>query len=64
LALYVNNEQVFVPWDYKNMDVKYLLCVFESIYALDVINMLEDLLYQGIPKELHIYDTHDYLNRI
>jgi hypothetical protein len=45
------------------MDAKKHLCVFEGIHVLDVI-MLEDLLYENIPKELHIYDIHDYLNRI
>jgi hypothetical protein len=54
---YVNNEQiiegeqVFVTWDYKGANVKYLPCAFERIYVLDVINMLKDLLYEDIPKE-------------
>ncbi len=46
------------------MDVKYLPCAFEGVYALDVVNMLEYLLYKDIPKELHVYDMHDYFNII
>jgi hypothetical protein len=26
--------------------------------------MLEDLLYNDIPRELHVYNTHDYFNTI
>jgi hypothetical protein len=31
------------------VDAKYLSCAFERIYVLDVVNMLEDLLYKDIP---------------
>jgi hypothetical protein len=48
---------MFITWDYKGADVKYLPCLFEGIYVLDVINMLKDLLYKDIPGELHVYDT-------
>jgi hypothetical protein len=48
---------MFIAWDYKGANVKYLPCLFEGIYVLDVINMLKDLLYKDIPKELHVYDT-------
>ncbi len=70
LTLYVSNEQVvegeqvFVAQDYKGVDVKYLSCVFERVYVLDVINMPKDLLYKDIPMELHVYNTHDYFNTI
>ncbi len=65
LILFVNNEQVtkgeqmFVAW-WKKINVKYMTCEFEGPYALDVINMLKDLLYKDIPREFHVYDTHDY----
>jgi hypothetical protein len=48
---------MFIAWDYKGANVKYLPCLFEGIYLLDVINMLKDLLYKDIPRELHVYDT-------
>ncbi len=70
LTLYVNikqiveGERVFVAWDYKGANVKCLSCPFEGIYILNVINMSKDLLYKGVPKKLHIYDTQDYFNTI
>ncbi len=39
------------------MDVKYLSCVFEKVYVLDVISMPKDLSYKDIPIELHVYHT-------
>ncbi len=70
-TLYVSNEQItkgeqmFVAWDYKGANVKYLPCAFEGVYALNVaMNMLEDSLYKYIPKEFHVYNTHDYFNKI
>jgi hypothetical protein len=32
-------------------------CVFEGIYALNIINMLKDLLFEDIIKEFHVYET-------
>ncbi len=70
MTFYVNNEdvmdgeQMFIVWDYNSVDVKYLPCTFDGIYILDVTNMLEDLLYNDIPRELHVYNTHDYFNTI
>ncbi len=70
LILFVNSEQVtkgeqmFVAWDYKSANVKYMTCAFEGSYALDFINMLKDLLYKDTPRELHVYDTHGYFNTI
>ncbi len=46
------------------MDVKYLPCMFDGIYVLDVMNMPENLLYKGILGDLHVYNTHDYFNTI
>jgi len=70
LILYVSSEQLvkgdqmFVTWDYKSADVKYVLCAFEGLYFLDAINMPKDLLYKDMPKELHVYGTYDYFNTI
>ncbi len=55
---------MFIAWDYEGANVKYLLCSFEGIYALDVINKLKYLLYRDIPRELHVYDTSNYFNTI
>jgi hypothetical protein len=60
----VEGEQMFIAWDYEGANVKYLLCSFEGIYALDVINKLKYLLYRDIPRELHVYDTSNYFNTI
>jgi hypothetical protein len=46
------------------VDIKYLPCTFDDVYVLDVMTMLEDLLYNDIPGELHVYNTHDYFNTI
>jgi hypothetical protein len=54
---------VLIAWDHNGMDVKYLPCAFESIYVLDVTNLLEDLIHEDIFKE-HVYDTCDYFNTI
>jgi hypothetical protein len=54
LTLYVSSEQIikrkqlFVAQDYKGVDVKYLLCAFESICALNVVDIPKDLLYDII----------------
>jgi hypothetical protein len=40
---FINNEHV-VDRDHNGVNVKYFPCIFESIYVLDVTNMLEDLL--------------------
>ncbi len=48
---------MFIAWDYKGANVKYLPCLFEGLYVLDVINMSKYLLYKDIPGELHVYDT-------
>jgi hypothetical protein len=37
---------------------------FDGVHVLDVMNMPEDLLYNDIPKELHVYNTHYYFNTI
>jgi hypothetical protein len=42
----------------------FISCVFEGIYALDVINMSKDLLYKDNLKEFHVYETQDYFNTI
>ncbi len=59
----INKERVLIAWDHNGMDVKYLPCAFESIYVLDVTNLLEDLIHEDIFKE-HVYDTCDYFNTI
>jgi hypothetical protein len=70
LILYVSSEQLvkgnqmFVTWDYKGANVKYLSCAFEGIYILDAINMPKDLFYEDMPKEFHVYGTHAYFNTI
>jgi hypothetical protein len=70
MTFYVNSEgvmdgeQTYIVWDHNGVDVKYLPCVFDGIYVLDVTNMLKDLLYNDIPRELHVYNTHDYFNTI
>jgi hypothetical protein len=46
---------MFIAWDYK-----FLSCPFEGVYTLDVINISQDFLYENIPRELQVYDTHDY----
>jgi hypothetical protein len=35
----MEGEWMFVAWDYKGANVKYLTYVFEGIYVLDVVNM-------------------------
>jgi hypothetical protein len=59
----VKGERMFIAWDYKCVDLKYLSCVLEGIYALDVVNMPKYFLYENIPKKFH-FITHDYFNRI
>jgi hypothetical protein len=63
LTLYIrtengmDKENVFKVWDHNGTNVKYLPCVFEGVYVLDVSNLLEDLLYEDIPTKFHVYDT-------
>lgn len=63
LILFVNSEQVtkgeqmFVAWDYKSANVKYMTCAFERSYALDFINMLKDL-YIRTPLGNFMFMTH------
>ncbi len=70
MTFYVNLEgvmdgkQMYIVWDHNGVDVKYFPCVFDGIYVLDVTNMLKDLLYNDIRRELHVYNTHDYFNTI
>jgi hypothetical protein len=70
MTFYVNNEHVvdgeqrFIAWDHNVVDVKYLPCVFDGVYVLDLTNMPKDLLYKDILEELHVYHTHDYFNTI
>ncbi len=70
LTLYVNIENVmdkkmvFIAWDHNGMNIKYLPCTFEGVYVLDVSNLHEDLLYEDILMELHVYDTQDHFDTI
>ncbi len=69
MTFHVNSEGVmdkehFIVWNYNGVDVKYLPCAFDGVHVLDVMNMPEDLLYNDIPRELHVYNTHDYFNTI
>jgi hypothetical protein len=70
MAFYVNikhvmdREQLFITWDHNGVNVKYLSITFESVYVLNVTNMLEDLLDEDILGELHVYNTHDYFSII
>jgi hypothetical protein len=43
ISFYISNEHV-MDRDHNGVNVKYFPCMFESIYVLDVTNMLEDLL--------------------
>ncbi len=53
----MDKECVFIVWGQNGMNVKYLPCVFEGFYVLNVSNLLEDSLYKDIPIELHVYNT-------
>jgi hypothetical protein len=55
---------VFIAWDRNGMNVKYLPCTFEGIYVLDILNLHEDLLYEDILMELHVYNTRYYFDTI
>jgi len=46
------------------MNVKYLPCVFEGVYVLDISNLPKDLLYEDIPMKFLVYDTQDYFDTI
>jgi hypothetical protein len=46
------------------MIIKYLPCAFEKVHVLNVSNLLEDLLYEDIPMEFHVYDTQNYFDTI
>jgi hypothetical protein len=65
MTFYINNEHVvdgeqrFIAWDHNGVYDKYLPCVFDVVYVLDLTNMPEDLLYKDILEELHVYHTHD-----
>jgi hypothetical protein len=69
-TLYVNIENVmdrkcvFIAWDHNGMSIKYLPCVFEGIYVLDISNLHEGLLYEDIPMKFFVYDTQDYFDTI
>jgi hypothetical protein len=70
LTLYVkienvmDRENVFIACDHNGTNVKYLPCAFEGVYVLDVSNLYEDLLYENISIEFHVYDTRDYFDTI
>jgi len=55
---------VYIPWDHNGMNVKYLPCVFEGVYVLDMSNLPEDLSYEDIPMKFLVYDTQDYFDTI
>jgi hypothetical protein len=46
------------------MNVKYLPCVFEGVYVLDISNLPGDLLYEDIPMKFLVYETQDYFDTI
>ncbi len=70
LTLYVRTDNimdkkcVFIAWDHNGMIIKYFSCVFEKVHVLNVSNLLEDLLYEDIPMELHVYDIQNYFDTI
>jgi hypothetical protein len=64
MSMFVDGEQRFIAWDHNGAYVKCLLCAFDGVYVLDLINIPKDLLYKNIPVELHVYHTHDYFNTI
>jgi hypothetical protein len=51
----MDREHAFIAWDPYGMNVKYL-----PLHVLDVLNLPEDLLYENILIEFHVYDTQDY----
>jgi hypothetical protein len=54
----MDKESVFITWDHNGTSVKYLPCMFEGVYVLDVSNLPEEvLLYKDIPIKFHVYDT-------
>jgi hypothetical protein len=57
-------DNVFIAWDHNGISVKYLPHVFRKIYVLNVSNFLKDLLYKDIPTKFHVYDTHEYFDKI
>jgi hypothetical protein len=57
-------DNVFIAWDHNDISVKYLPHVFKKIYVLNVSNFPKDLLYKDIPTKFHVYDTHEYFDRI
>jgi hypothetical protein len=69
MTVHVNSEGVmdkehFMVWNYNGVDVNYLPCVFDDVHVLDVMNMPEDLLYNDIPREFHVYNTNHYFSTI
>jgi len=57
-------DNVFIAWDHNGISVKYLPCVFKRVYILNVSIFFEDLLSKDIPTKFHVYDTHDYFDKI
>jgi hypothetical protein len=53
----IDKESVFIAMDHNSTSVKYLPCVFEGVYVLNVSNLLKDLLYEDILTKFHVYDT-------
>jgi hypothetical protein len=60
----VMDEEHFIVWNYNGVDVKYVPRAFDGVHVLDVMNMPEDLLCNGILGEFHVYNTHDYFSTI
>jgi hypothetical protein len=55
---------VFIAWDHNGANIKYLPCMFEGVYVLDVSNLHEDLLYEDNLMELRVYNTKDCFDTI
>jgi hypothetical protein len=47
-----------VTWDYEGIDVIYLPCEEEGKYHVDIVGLLEDLLYKEIPMIFYVNTKH------
>jgi hypothetical protein len=58
-------SNMLIALNYKGVDLLiYWPCAFKGVYDFDVVNLLKGLMYKDIAKELHVYDTQNYFNKM
>ncbi len=52
------NDHTIMPWDYERANVIYLSNEENGEYHMDIVQLLEDLLYKEIPMAFYVNIKH------